>query len=287
LLLAQTSQGIARVVDGGLELLAVSARSLGDFIVAGGLAELAHHTTRGAATWEEVTVDPPVRRPGKIIIVGLNYRDHAAEIGGSLPTFPRFHLVPGSAVTGSGAAVTVPGFAAGKVDYEGELAIVMGRTGRDIPEESAWDFVAGGTVANDISARDIQLGENPGLPMANPALAKGLDGFKPLGPALLTTDELRCRGALSITTRVNAEVRQSSSTAELVFTVPELLARISSFLTLEAGDVVLTGTPGGVGLADGRFLSGGDVVTVTIENIGTLTSTLVNAEPTAAAAVTT
>jgi 2-keto-4-pentenoate hydratase/2-oxohepta-3-ene-1,7-dioic acid hydratase in catechol pathway len=287
LLLAQTSQGIARVVDGGLELLAVSARSLGDFIVAGGLAELAHHTTRGAATWEEVTVDPPVRRPGKIIIVGLNYRDHAAEIGGSLPTFPRFHLVPGSAVTGSGAAVTVPGFAAGKVDYEGELAIVMGRTGRDIPEESAWDFVAGGTVANDISARDIQLGENPGLPMANPALAKGLDGFKPLGPALLTTDELRCRGALSITTRVNAEVRQSSSTAELVFTVPELLARISSFLTLEAGDVVLTGTPGGVGLADGRFLSGGDVVTVTIENIGTLTSTLVNAEPTAAAAATT
>jgi 2-keto-4-pentenoate hydratase/2-oxohepta-3-ene-1,7-dioic acid hydratase in catechol pathway len=195
--------------------------------------------------------------------------------------------VPGSAVTGSGAAVTVPGFAAGKVDYEGELAIVMGRTGRDIPEESAWDFVAGGTVANDISARDIQLGENPGLPMANPALAKGLDGFKPLGPALLTTDELRCRGALSITTRVNAEVRQSSSTAELVFTVPELLARISSFLTLEAGDVVLTGTPGGVGLADGRFLSGGDVVTVTIENIGTLTSTLVNAEPTAAAAATT
>jgi 2-keto-4-pentenoate hydratase/2-oxohepta-3-ene-1,7-dioic acid hydratase in catechol pathway len=287
LLLAQTSQGIARVVDGGLELLAVSGRSLGDFIVAGGLAELAHHTTRGAATWEEVTVDPPVRRPGKIIIVGLNYRDHAAEIGGALPTFPRFHLVPGSAVTGSGAAVTVPGFAAGKVDYEGELAIVIGRTGRDIPEESAWDFVAGGTVANDISARDIQLGENPGLPMASPALAKGLDGFKPLGPALLTTDELRCRGALSITTRVNAEVRQSSSTAELVFTVPELLARISSFLTLEAGDVVLTGTPGGVGLADGRFLSGGDVVTVTIENIGTLTSTLVNAEPTAAAAVTT
>lgn len=287
MLLAQTSQGIARVVDGGLELLAVSGRSLGDFIVAGGLAELAHHTTRGAATWEEVTANPPVRRPGKIVIVGLNYRDHAAEIASPLPTFPRFHLVPGSAVTGSGAAVTVPGFAAGKVDYEGELAIVIGRTGRDIPVESAWDFVAGGTVANDISARDIQLGENPGLPMANPALAKGLDGFKPLGPALLTTDELRCRGALSITTRVNAEVRQSSSTAELVFTVPELLARISSFLTLEAGDVVLTGTPGGVGLADGRFLSGGDVVTVTIENIGTLTSTLVNAEPTAAAAVTT
>jgi 2-keto-4-pentenoate hydratase/2-oxohepta-3-ene-1,7-dioic acid hydratase in catechol pathway len=173
----------------------------------------------------------------------------------------------------------MPGFASGAVDYEGELAVVIGRTGHGIPEDSAWDFVAGGTVANDISARDIQSGENPGLPMASPALAKGLDGFKPLGPALLTTDELRRYAELSITTRVNAEVRQSSSTAELVFTVPELLARISSFLTLEAGDVVLTGTPGGVGLADGRFLKAGDVVTVTIEHIGTLTSTLADAKP--------
>jgi len=281
-LLAQTSQGVARVVDGGLELLASSGRLLDDYIVAERLDELAHQETHGAATWEAVTFDPPVRRPGKIIIVGLNYRDHAAEIGNPLPTFPRFHLVPGSAVTGSGGTVTMPRFAAEKVDYEGELAIVIGRTGRDIPEGSAWNFVAGATVANDISARDIQLGENPALPMASPALAKGLDGFKPLGPALLTTDELRCRGPLGITTRVNGEVRQSSSTAELVFTVPALLARISSFLTLEAGDVVLTGTPAGVGLADGRFLSGGDVVTVTIEHIGTLTSTLVDLEPTAA-----
>jgi 2-keto-4-pentenoate hydratase/2-oxohepta-3-ene-1,7-dioic acid hydratase in catechol pathway len=273
-LLAQTSQGIARVVDGGLELLALLGRSLEDYIVAGRLGELARQGTRGAATWDEVTVAPPVRRPGKIIIVGLNYRDHAAEIGSPLPSFPRFHLVPGSAVAGSGATVTMPGFASGQVDYEGELAIVIGRAGRDIPADSAWDFVAGGTVANDISARDIQSGENPALPMANPALAKGLDGFKPLGPALLTTDELRGYDKLGITTRVNAEVRQSSSTAELVFTVPELLARVSSFLTLEAGDVVLTGTPGGVGLADGRFLKDGDVVTVTVENIGTLTSTL-------------
>jgi len=286
-LLAQTSRGIARVVDGGLELLASSGRLLDDYIVAERLDELLHQPTLGAVTWEEAAVAPPVRHPGKIIIVGLNYRDHAAEIGSPLPTFPRFHLVPGSAVTGSGGAVTVPRFAAEKVDYEGELAIVIGRSGRDIPEESAWTFVAGATVANDISARDIQMGENPALPMASPALAKGLDGFKPLGPALLTTDELRSRGPLGITTRVNAQVRQSSSTSELVFTVPELLARISSFLTLEAGDVVLTGTPSGVGLADGRFLAAGDVVTVTIEHIGTLTTTLVDGEPTAAEAVTT
>jgi 2-keto-4-pentenoate hydratase/2-oxohepta-3-ene-1,7-dioic acid hydratase in catechol pathway len=285
-LLAQTDRGIARVVDGGLELLPRTGKSLEDCIVAGQLAGLACQKARTVAAWDEVTLAPPIRRPGKIIIVGLNYRDHAAEIGSPLPSFPRFHLVPGSAVTGSGATVTLPGFAAGQVDYEGELAVVIGRTGRDIPEGSAWDFVAGGTVANDLSARDIQLGENPGLPMASPALAKGLDGFKPLGPALLTADELRGHEKLGITTRVNDEVRQSSSTAELVFTVPELLARISSFLTLEAGDVVLTGTPGGVGLTDGRYLKDGDVVTVTIENIGTLASTLADAHPAAARTAT-
>jgi hypothetical protein len=175
--------------------------------------------------------------------------------------------------TGPGALV-VPETAPDKVDYEGELAVVIGRTGRDIPEKSAWDFVAGATVADDISARDIQSGENPGLPMASPALAKGFDGFKPLGPALLTTDELRQYDALGITTEVNGVVRQRSSTAELVFSVPQLLACVSSFLTLEAGDVILTGTPGGTGVAEGRFLRAGDVVTVTVGNIGTLTNTI-------------
>jgi 2-keto-4-pentenoate hydratase/2-oxohepta-3-ene-1,7-dioic acid hydratase in catechol pathway len=278
-LLAQTSRGIARVADGGLELLAVGGRSLDDYIVTGRLAELASQAASGAATWDQVTIAAPVRRPGKIIIVGLNYRDHAAETGSPLPSFPRFHLVPGSAVTGSGATVTLPGFAARQVDYEGELAVVIGRTGRDIRQDSAWDLVAGGTAGNDISARDIQSGSNPAIPMASPALAKGLDGFKPLGPALLTADELRQHDKLRLTTRVNGETRQGSSTAELVFAVPELLARISSFLTLEAGDVMLTGTPGGVGLSDGRFLAGGDVVTVTIDHIGTLTSTLADAKP--------
>jgi 2-keto-4-pentenoate hydratase/2-oxohepta-3-ene-1,7-dioic acid hydratase in catechol pathway len=113
--------------------------------------------------------------------------------------------------------------------------------------------------------------------MASPALAKGFDGFKPLGPALLTTDELRQYDALGITTEVNGVVRQHSSTAELVFSVPALLAFVSSFLTLEAGDVVLTGTPGGTGVADGRFLEAGDVVAVTVENIGTLTNTIARA----------
>jgi 2-keto-4-pentenoate hydratase/2-oxohepta-3-ene-1,7-dioic acid hydratase in catechol pathway len=276
MLIAQTSDGIARVARDRLELLDHPS-PLHDFIIEGRLADLGSLKTRRTIGWDETTLAPPIRRPGKIIIIGLNYRDHAAETGNRLPSFPRFHLIPGSAVTGSGASVTLPRSAPDNVDYEGELAIVVGRTGFEIPEKSAWDFVAGGTVADDISARDIQSGENPGLPMASPALAKGFDGFKPLGPALLTTDDLRECDALGITTEVNGIVRQRSSTAELVFSVPQLLAFVSSYLTLEAGDVVLTGTPGGTGVADGRFLTPGDVIQVTVENIGTLTNTIAKA----------
>jgi 2-keto-4-pentenoate hydratase/2-oxohepta-3-ene-1,7-dioic acid hydratase in catechol pathway len=277
MLLAQTGDGIARVGPDGLRLLQDPDRTLEDYILAGRLAELEHLPTRKEISWQQATPAPPVRRPGKIIVIGLNYRDHAAEIGSPLPTRPRFHLVPGSAVTAAGAAVALPRPAPEQVDYEGELAIVIGRAGRDIPEAAAWDFVAGGTVANDLSARDVQSGENSALPMASPAMAKGFDGFKPLGPALLTTDELRLHTALGITTEVNGTVRQRSTTAELVFTVPELLAYVSSFLTLEAGDVILTGTPGGTGVAQGRFLAAGDTVSVTVQEIGTLTITI--AEP--------
>ena len=280
MLIAQTSAGIARVADAAFELLDTPGRALDDFILAGSLDELARLSAVRTVNPGEVTLEAPLRRPGKIIIIGLNYRDHAAEVGSPLPSAPRFHLIPGSAVTASGATIRLPKRAPHKVDYECELGIVVGRSGRDIPEKRGWDYVAGGTVANDVSARDVQLGENPDLPMANPALAKGFDGFKPLGPALLTTDALRQHDSMRITTNVNGVVRQDSSTAELIFTVPQLLAYISSFLTLYAGDVVLTGTPGGTGLARGRFLRHGDVVTVTVEHIGSLSNTFAESDTT-------
>jgi 2-keto-4-pentenoate hydratase/2-oxohepta-3-ene-1,7-dioic acid hydratase in catechol pathway len=278
MLLAQTSEGIARVESDRLLLLDHPA-PLEDFIVQGRLAELGTLRPRKEIGRWQAILAPPVRRPGKIVVIGLNYRDHAAETGSPLPVFPRFHLIPGSAVTSAGATVRLPAAAPERVDYEGELAVVIGRTGRDIHESVAWDYVAGGTVANDISARDVQAGENPAVPMASPALAKGFDGFKPLGPALLTADELRQYDALPITTEVNGAVRQRSTTAELVFSIPELLSHVSSFLTLEAGDVILTGTPGGTGVATGRFLAAGDVVSVAIGTIGTLTNTIAPPNP--------
>jgi 2-keto-4-pentenoate hydratase/2-oxohepta-3-ene-1,7-dioic acid hydratase in catechol pathway len=281
MLIAQTSDGIARIADGELELLNDSGGPLEDFIRDGRITELNTLKTRKTVGWHEITLAPPVRRPGKIIVIGLNYRDHAAEIGSPVPDFPRFHLIPGSAVTACGAAITLPPAAPDNVDYEGELAVVIGCTGRNIQESAAWDFVAGATVADDVSARDIQFGDNPALPMASPALAKGFDSFKPLGPALLTVDELRQHDALRICTQVNGTVRQNSSTSELIFSVPQLLAFTSSFLTLEAGDVILTGTPGGTGVAQGRFLRPGDVVAVTVEHVGTLSNTFAASATTA------
>lgn len=276
MLLAQTADGIARVDARGLLLLDHPGLlgTLGELILDERLAELENAPAGKRIDWSETGVEAPIRRPGKIIVIGLNYRDHAAEIGSPLPTLPRFHLIPGSAVTAPGARAHLPRIAPDKVDYEGELAIVIGRTARDIPETEAWDHIAGATVANDLSARDVQTGENPAVAMPSPALAKGFDGFKPLGPTLLTTDELRRHPALGITTEVNGVLRQRSSTSELIFPVPRLVAYLSSLLTLEPGDVILTGTPGGTGVAEGRFLAPGDVVAVTIERIGALSTTI-------------
>jgi 2-keto-4-pentenoate hydratase/2-oxohepta-3-ene-1,7-dioic acid hydratase in catechol pathway len=273
LLLAQTADGIARVDAHGLLLLDYRG-TLEVLIRDGRLLELESSPARKRIAWQAASVQPPVRRPGKIIVIGLNYRDHAAEIGSALPALPRFHLIPSSAVTAPFACVHLPRIAPDRVDYEGELAIVIGRAGRDIPEAAAWDHVAGGTVANDLSARDVQAGENPAVATASPALAKGFDGFKPLGPALLTADELRRHPALGITTEVNGILRQRSTTAQLIFPVPRLVAFLSSLLTLEPGDVILTGTPGGTGVAAGRYLAPGDTVTITIERIGSLTTTI-------------
>ncbi|MDQ1550717.1 MAG: hypothetical protein QOD50_139 [Actinomycetota bacterium] len=270
-----TSKGIARGTPDGLALLETSYTSIGQAIRNHDLAGLERAATGQTLAWDAVQLLAPVRRPGKVVIVGLNYRDHAREIGVSLPEVPRFHLVAGSAVTASGAGVTIPAAAPHHVDYEGELAIVIGTTGADIPERDAWDHIAGATAGNDISARDVQLGQNSALGMASPSIAKSFDGFKPLGPSLMTTDELRERLPLTIMTEVNGEVRQRSVTSEMVFGIPELVAFISRYLVLDPGDVILTGTPAGIGMTTENYLRPGDTVDVIIDGIGRLRNRLV------------
>ena len=203
---------------------------------------------------EEVTLLPPVT-PGKIIAVGRNYAAHARELGNTVPDEPLLFFKPPSSVTAAESAIELlPD--SGRVDIEGELAVVMGRRGRFIPPEEALGYVLGYTSANDMSDRDWQRSEQQWL------RAKGQDTFCPLGPWLATGLE---PSALVVESRVNGERVQHASTGDMVFSVPHLIATISRFMTLEPGDVILTGTPEGV-----TQIQSGDIVEVEIDGIGVL-----------------
>ena len=217
-----------------------------------------------AAIVASTHLDPPVDRPRMVWGIGLNYRDHAAETGAPLPPEPVVFVKPNGAVVGHGADIMIPPHVT-QPDYEGELAVVIGRRARDVPADEAMDVVEGVTCAHDVSARDHQFTTGQWV------WSKSFDTFCPLGPALVTPDELDL-AHLDIETRVNGEVLQSSNTDQLVFDVPQLIAHLSQGLTLEPGDVIITGTPGGVGMARSpqRWLEDGDVVEITIAGIGTL-----------------
>ncbi len=212
----------------------------------------------------------PVPSPRMIWGVGLNYRDHAAETGRPLPEVPTLFVKSRSAVIGHGEPIVVPHHVT-QPDYEGELAVVIGRTCRDVDRAHALDVVAGVTVGHDVSARDHQYTTGQW------SWSKSFDTFCALGPELVSLDEIDLEGRLAIETRVSGEIMQSSNTSQLVFSVPELIAWISQGCTLEPGDVILTGTPAGVGAArtPPRWLRDGDTVEIAIEGIGVLRNPVV------------
>jgi 5-carboxymethyl-2-hydroxymuconate isomerase len=205
--------------------------------------------------------------PGKLIGVGLNYRDHAAETGAELPREPLLFAKLPSSVTAPGGEVVRPSYT-DELDYEGELAVVIGRRARDVPAERALDHVFGYAVMNDVTARDRQRAEPQWL------RAKGGDTFAPFGPWVTTADEVPDPQALPIRTTVNGELRQDGSTADMVFSVAALVAWCSASFTLDPGDVITTGTPAGVGVARGSFLEPGDRVRVEIQGLGALENTV-------------
>lgn len=209
----------------------------------------------------------PIPRPGKVVCLGLNYRDHAAESGADVPSEPVIFGKACTSVIGPGDAIVLPE-ASQKVDYEVELAFVIGRGGREIAAADAMKHVAGYTVLNDVSARDYQM-EKPGRQWY---LAKSFDTFCPIGPWIVTADEIEDPHSLRLTCEVSGQLMQSSSTAQMVFHIPEIVEYISRVFTLEVGDVVATGTPPGVGFArtPPRFLRRGDTVVCTVEKVGTL-----------------
>ncbi len=208
----------------------------------------------------------PVPRPGKIPCLGLNYRDHAAEAGQKIPEVPVIFTKPPDCVIGPGDPILLPRVADQQVDYEIEFAFVMGRRAKDVSEADAPDYVAGYTIFHDVSARDYQLRTSQWF------IGKAFDTFGPMGPYLVTRDEVPDPHALDVTLRLNGQVMQKSNTKNLVFGVPQLVAYLSSVMTLEPGDVIATGTPGGVGLylKPPRYLKSGDVCTLEIARLGTL-----------------
>jgi acylpyruvate hydrolase len=230
--------------------------------------------TQGVATGAprplaEVRLLAPVPRPGKIVCVGLNYRDHAKETGQPIPSEPVLFSKYANSVVGPGADVVVPP-GAEKIDYEAELAVVIGRRASAVPTGEALDHVAGYTCANDVSSRSLQFRSGQWL------LGKAIDTFLPLGPFLVTADEVPDPQALGIRCLVNGELRQSSDTGQMVFGVAELVSFTSRTITLEPGDVLVTGTPSGVGMAADppRYLGPGDRMRVEIDGLGELDNTV-------------
>jgi len=213
----------------------------------------------------DVTLLAPVPRPPKLICVGLNYRDHAIESKMEIPTVPTIFSKFSSAVIGPGAPIVLPKNST-RPDYEAEFAFVIGKGGRHIAAEDWQQHVAGYTLINDVSARDFQMATTQWL------MGKTFDTFAPMGPHLVTADEISDPHALDISLTINGEELQHSNTRELIFKIPELVAFLSSVITLEPGDVVSTGTPAGVGFArkPPRYLQPGDEVVVRVDQIGEL-----------------
>lgn len=209
----------------------------------------------------------PLLDPPKIVCVGLNYRDHAVETGLDIPASPVLFSKYPSAIIGPEEAVVHPGpELTTRLDYEAELAVVIGVGGKQIPETKALDHVFGYTVANDVSARDLQFQEGQWLK------GKTLDTFLPLGPAIVTADEIDDPHRLHIRFVLNGQTMQSSSTAEMIFRIPYLIAYLSQLFTLEPGDLILTGTPAGVGHARRPpvYLQPGDIMRAEIDGVGVL-----------------
>lgn len=227
----------------------------------------------GTVSVDDVSLKAPVPRPGKLVCLGLNYRDHAEEGGNEIPEQPLLFSKATSAVVGPGSPIEYP-HDVEQLDYEAELAIVIGSQGRHIDRDDALDHVAGFTILNDVSARDVQYA------FSQYFRGKSYDTFAPMGPALVTPDEVTTDD-LSVRAWVNGDLRQESSTAEMIFPVAETIESVSGTMSLYPGDVIATGTPPGVGVHRDPplLLTEGDEVTVEIEGLGRLSNPITAAPP--------
>ena len=218
----------------------------------------------------EVRLLAPIARPPKIVCIGVNYADHAAEAGRALPRWPSTFLKAASCIVGPGDPIVKPPTTE-QLDYEIELAVVIGKQAKSVPREDAMGYVAGYTIMNDVSARDLQLGKDGGI-----ILGKNFDSSAPFGPCLTLVDEIPDPSNLRLRTWVNGELRQDGNTHTLIFDVGAIIAFLTQQMTLEPGDIIATGTPAGVGLGmkPQVWLQPGDTIRMEIEGIGVLENTV-------------
>ena len=265
---------VQALVEGGPATLAVAREAVGH-----GEALLGTHGSGGlverrlGAPAARVRLQAPIPRPARnVFCLGRNYREHAAERGAEAPPHPVFFTKAPECVVGPGADV-VHHPVTSELDYEVELAVVIGAEGRDIPRERALEHVFGYTIVNDVTARDLQKRHGQWFK------GKSLDTFCPMGPVLVTADEIPDPQTLAVALRVNGETRQASHTSKMIFPVDECIAVLSQGFTLRPGDVIATGTPEGVGAATGRFLKAGDRMEAEVERIGVLANRIVAPRP--------
>ncbi|MFC4776561.1 fumarylacetoacetate hydrolase family protein [Paenibacillus sp. GCM10023252] len=262
---------IHEAIEGGAEALS-ALKKVEDYVLTAG-----HDAAESLLLSESaLSLAPCVTAPSKIICVGLNYRKHAEETNAKIPEYPiLFNKFPNT-LTAHGRDVALPR-ATNKVDYEAELVIVIGKKTKYVSREEALHHVFGYCCVNDLSARDLQLRTPQWM------LGKVCDDFSPLGPYVVTADEVGDPNTLAISCTVNGEVRQSSNTSDMIFPCDEIVSYISQHFTLEPGDIILTGTPEGVVLGyppeKQVYLQDGDIVTIEIEKLGSITNRMVN-EPT-------
>jgi 2-keto-4-pentenoate hydratase/2-oxohepta-3-ene-1,7-dioic acid hydratase in catechol pathway len=277
--LVVTSKGIGRLSpdDSTIELLATPYPDIRAALEDGAdLSALAQVGATDECDASALDVLAPVAAPRQLWAVGLNYAEHVAEINGAQLSEPFIFPKATSAIIPDGAAIKIPRRYPDTIDYEGEMAIVIGRHARNVDARSAWSYVAGITICNDVSARQVQKG-GPGV-RANISMAKSFDTFAPLGPAVAVRETVADPDDLALRTYVSGDLRQSARTSQMIFSVPELLVFLTERVTLYPGDIVSTGTPEGVGDITGRFLQHGDTVRIELDEVGSLSNPVVRSD---------
>ena len=220
---------------------------------------------------DDVNLDPPIQGSKNCFAVGLNYKNHAEESAMEIPPFPMIFTKHTSCIVGPNSNIELK---SDIVDYEAELVVVIGKSGKNITKNNAWNHVAGLTVGQDISDRAVQFHATP--PQFN--LGKSFDTFGPIGPMLVSPDYLEDKDALELECYINDELRQRDNTKDFIFDIPYIISYISEFLTLNTGDIIFTGTPAGVGATQGKLLKDGDTIITSIKGIGSIKNKCVRIE---------